>query len=80
MLGDELRKAREAAGLTQEQLADGAGVDRTYVSILERNLQSPTVDTLVRLCRVLGVRPSEFLARFEDGYRPKRRKPRTQPS
>lgn len=76
MLGDELRDRRLAAGLSQEALADKAGVDRTYVSILERDLQSPTVDALIRLCRAMGVRASEVLARIEDGYRPKRRKTR----
>jgi transcriptional regulator with XRE-family HTH domain len=73
MLGHELRAAREEAGLTQEALADAAGVHRTYVSLLERELKSPTVDVLFRLCRAVGVRPSELLARFEKQYRSKRR-------
>jgi transcriptional regulator with XRE-family HTH domain len=65
MLGEELRKAREAAGLTQEKLAFEAGVDRTYVSQLENNKKSPTLDTLFRLCRALGVLASELVARVE---------------
>jgi transcriptional regulator with XRE-family HTH domain len=40
MLGDALRQRRLAAGLSQEGLANKAGIDRTYVSILERDLQS----------------------------------------
>jgi transcriptional regulator with XRE-family HTH domain len=66
MLGDELRSMREAAGLTQEALAFGAGVDRSYISQLERNLKSPTVDMLLRLCETMGVRASEIIARVED--------------
>jgi transcriptional regulator with XRE-family HTH domain len=73
MLGEELRRGRLAADLSQEQLADKAGVDRTYVSILERDLQSPTIDMLFRLCRAMGARPSEMIAAIEKDYRIKRR-------
>ena len=76
MLGDALRQRRLAAGLSQERLAEKAGIDRTYVSILERDLQSPTVDTLIRVCRAMGARASEVLAQVEDAHRSKRRKPR----
>ena len=65
MLGDELRKAREEAELTQEELSFAAEIDRTYVSQLERNLKSPTVDVLFRICDALNVRASEVLARVE---------------
>jgi transcriptional regulator with XRE-family HTH domain len=64
-LGTELRTARTQAGLTQEQLAFAAGLDRAYISQLEHDHKSPTVDTLVRLCGPLGVRASELLARVE---------------
>lgn len=64
-LGEELRKAREAAGLTQEELGYKAKVDRTYVSMLERGKNSPTVEVLLRICRVLGVPASELIARVE---------------
>ena len=66
MVGRELRKAREAAGLSQEQLAFKAGVHRTYVSMLERDKKSPTLAVLFRLCAALGVSPSRFVARVED--------------
>lgn len=76
MLGDALRQRRLAAGMSQEQLAEKAGIDRTYVSILERGLQSPTVDTLIRVCRAMGARASEVLASIEAEHRVKRRKRR----
>ena len=76
MLGDELRNCREAAGLSQERLADKAGIDRTYVSILERDRQSPTVDMLIRVCRAMDVRASDVLARIEDDYKLARRRKR----
>ena len=65
MIGTELRQAREAAGLTQLQLAKAAGLHRTYISLLERDKRSPTVDVLFRLCRAIGIKPSRFVARLE---------------
>jgi len=64
-LGAELKKAREEADLTQEQVAFSAGIDRAHLSLLENDHKSPTVDTLVRICRALGVAASEILARVE---------------
>ena len=50
-----LRRNREARGLSQDELAAGAGLDRTYISQLERGLKSPTLQTLEKLCRCLNV-------------------------
>lgn len=65
MLGDELCKAREAAGMTQEELAFAARIDRTYVSRLENDRQSPTLDTLFMICDALGITASSLIARAE---------------
>ena len=65
MFGTELRKLRERAGLSQEQLADRAGVHRTYVSLLERNKKSPTIDVLFRLCKALRFPAAKLIARVE---------------
>ena len=65
MLGKELRKAREAAGLTQEQLALKARVDRSYLSELERDRKSPTVKLLFRLCATLDASASRIIANVE---------------
>ena len=65
MLGQELRRAREAAGLSQEQLSFAAGLSRVYISQLERDLKSPTLDTLLQLCPPLGLPASELVARVE---------------
>ncbi len=65
MLGEELRKARDDAKLTQEQLSYAAEIDRTYISQLEHNKKSPTVDVLFRICKALGVSASEVIARVE---------------
>lgn len=65
MVGQELKKARESAGKSQEQLAFDAGIDRSYLSQLENNHKSPTLDTLFRLCDALGIRASELISRVE---------------
>jgi transcriptional regulator with XRE-family HTH domain len=65
MLGDELRKARQDAGMSQEKVALQAGVDRSYLSELENNRWSPTVEMLFRICDTLGVLPSEVISRVE---------------
>jgi len=64
-LGDELQKARNEAGLTQEELARKAKLDRAYISLLENDHKSPTVDTLCRLCGAIGISASTILARVE---------------
>lgn len=65
VLGDELRKERLKAGLSQEELAAKAKISRNYVSLLELNEKSPTVQMLTRVCKVLRVRASTLLARVE---------------
>jgi transcriptional regulator with XRE-family HTH domain len=64
-LGEELRKSRLKAGLTQEELAFRAGISRNYVSLLELGEKSPTVQILLRICTALGVRASKIIARIE---------------
>ena len=75
MIGDELRKAREAAKMTQEQLSFAAEIDRSYISLLEHNKKSPTVDLLFRMCDAMGVSASGILARVEAGRKTKAKKP-----
>lgn len=61
-----MKSFREEAGMTQEALAFEAEVDRTYISQLERNKKSPTLDVLFRLCEAMGVKASELISRVED--------------
>lgn len=53
-----LRRIRKATGLSQLAVADAAALDLAAVSFLERALRAPTVGTLVRLARALGVPPA----------------------
>ena len=75
MLGEELRAARLAANLTQEKLADEAEISRNYVSLLELNRKSPTVDVLLGLCDALGISAADLIRRVEDDA-PRRRRRR----
>lgn len=63
VFADNLRRARHAAGLSQEELAFRAELDRTYVSSLERGIYAATIDVVARLAQVLEVEPAELLAR-----------------
>lgn len=52
-LGEEIKELRLNAGLSQEALALEAGVDRTYVSQLERGIANPSLMILYRISKVL---------------------------
>jgi transcriptional regulator with XRE-family HTH domain len=60
-----LREQRMARGLSQEELALSADVDRTFVSQMERGIRQPTLTTLLKLSRALDVQPSTLVARME---------------
>jgi transcriptional regulator with XRE-family HTH domain len=64
--GSALRQLRRARGLTQEGLALVGGFDRTYPSLLERGLRTPTLSVLFRLAEALGVEPGRLLTLTED--------------
>jgi transcriptional regulator with XRE-family HTH domain len=59
--GANLRRLRKKQGLSQEELAHRANVDRTYVSAIERGVYAVTIDVLDRLARSLDVEAWELL-------------------
>lgn len=61
LLAWNLRRIRVQQNLSQEQLATDAGIDRTYVSRLERAVENPTLAILDRLSAALSVPVSDFL-------------------
>jgi len=60
-----LRDAREAAGLTQEDLADRADVSVRFISFLETGKRQPSLSALAAVCRGLNVPMSSILATVE---------------
>ena len=63
ILARNLRELRKARGLSQEELAHLADLDRTYISALERKVYSATIDVLDRLAKELGVEASDLIDR-----------------
>ena len=59
--GKNVRRLREAATLSQEELAFRAGMKRTYLSDLERGTRNPSVRALGRLADALMVPPASLL-------------------
>ena len=60
-LATNLKKLRRNTGLSQEELAHRAQIDRTYISSIERCQYAASIDVLERLARELGVKPAELL-------------------
>ena len=58
-----LRLARQAAAVSQEELAHRADLDRTYISSLERCIYAASIDVLERISGVLGVEAADLLQR-----------------
>ena len=63
VLATNLRRRRREVGMSQEELAHRAEIDRTYVSSLEHCIYGATIDVVDRLAKVLGVEASELLER-----------------
>jgi transcriptional regulator with XRE-family HTH domain len=63
--GKAVRALREERGLSQERLAEAADVDDTYISGLERGLRNPTLLTIDRIARALGVSMATVVAEAE---------------
>ena len=64
--GKVLRRLREEAGLTQEQLGFEADLRRTYVSILELGQQQPSLTTILKVAQALNCSPGRLLDMVSD--------------
>jgi transcriptional regulator with XRE-family HTH domain len=61
-VGANVKRLREAKGLSQEELAFDAEMHRTYVSGIERGKRNPTVTVVERLADALGAKASDLLS------------------
>lgn len=68
IFGQIIRKVRISRDLSQQKLAYKANLDRTYISLLERGLRMPTLDTVFKISKALEVRPHELIKELEDRY------------
>lgn len=64
-LGKVVARYRNTAKLSQEELADRAGIHRTYVSQIERGLKSPTLSVLLKISKALQMTASNLIAEVE---------------
>ncbi|WP_062178401.1 helix-turn-helix domain-containing protein [Sphingopyxis sp. C-1] len=65
LLGVNVRHQRRLKGMTQEQLAAAAEMERSYVSDLERGRRNPSVAALGRIADALGIEPHILLVRTD---------------
>jgi transcriptional regulator with XRE-family HTH domain len=59
--GQNLRRARKRAAMSQEELAVGASLHRTEIGLIERGHRVARIDTLIKIASSLGVSPLELL-------------------
>ncbi len=61
LVGRNFARLRQAAGLTQEEVAVRAGFSQQYISGLERGRRNPTVISLFELAQALGAEPIDLI-------------------
>ena len=64
LLGEAVRAERKKAGVSQEKLAEKASLSTVFISRVERGKESPTVDSLVKIARALGVHVRDLVNEF----------------
>lgn len=65
-IGDKIRRLRLQRGLTQAELADRCELSKSFISLLERDLTSPSLDTLSDLLETLGSDLPSFFAKADE--------------
>jgi transcriptional regulator with XRE-family HTH domain len=65
IFGEHLRELRMSAGLSQEALAEKAGLHRNYVGHIERGEKTASLDVLVRLANAFNLSVPSLLERFD---------------
>lgn len=75
-VAQSIRSLRQERGLTQEDLADKAGLDRTYISGVERAVRNITLDSLEQIITALGVDMPTFLMKVSEEINDLSKKPK----
>lgn len=63
--GQTLRKLRKNNKFSQEKLSQESGLDRTYISLLERGLRQPSLSSILQLSKALNVSSVEIVSAVE---------------
>lgn len=64
-----MREYRTRKEMSQEDLAEAAGLDRSFISLIERGIQSPNIVVLIKIAEVLEVPAAELIAKMEFAMR-----------
>ena len=64
LLGEAIRTRRKEAEFSQEKLAERADLSTVFISRIERGKESPSLDSLVKVARALGVRVHDLTREF----------------
>ncbi len=63
--GHVLQRHRISSQMSQEELSFNSGLDRTYISLLERGKRKPTINTVFALANALNIKPSQLIKELE---------------
>ncbi|UAY55693.1 helix-turn-helix domain-containing protein [Arachidicoccus terrestris] len=66
IVGNKLKEARIEKGISQEDLSINSGLDRSYISMLERGKRNPTLLVIFKLCQTLDISPNLLIKNIED--------------
>lgn len=64
LLGHNVWSTRKRVGFSQEKLAEKANLSAIFISRIERGVESPSVDNLVKISKALGVKAADLVAGF----------------
>ena len=64
LLGEAIRARRKKAGFSQEKLAERASLSTVFISRIERGIESPSVDSLVKVANALSARVHDLVSGF----------------
>ena len=67
-VGKQIKHLRKEKGMSQEEFAHLVGIDRTYISFIERGIRSPRIPMLYRIAHILEVPPGTLLVEIEETH------------
>nr|WP_204955347.1 helix-turn-helix transcriptional regulator [Metabacillus crassostreae] len=69
MIGATLKELRKELNISQEEISGRTGLDRTFISMLERDIRQPTITTIFLLAEALKLKPFELVKKVEEKYK-----------
>lgn len=66
IVGKQLKEIRIEKGFSQEELSLRAGLDRSYISMVERGKRNPTLIVIFKICEVLNIEPKSLVEKIQE--------------